>query len=195
MNFSNAPIGSLVPDRVIVEELQKLDPNLFVQPAMYEISKIDGRMLIFNDGKPHLKPRFHIWIGDPQDKNKNHYLFAVENDDGSFRPLDRRVIDKIFGDIARTQGMTKEQILNLMENGRKEAVEKTQAKLDDLLESVLKENAPVINSERDLKTVRDQKAFSYAGQTHKDTSAKEIPLTNEEIGIIIPTAEEIKKLS
>lgn len=80
----------MLPSKEFVNQLKELDNKLDVGwnciKRRWQIIRADRRMrcMGFVDGKPLL----HTF-------DKPYFVFTVENENGSFRPLDQRVIDRL----------------------------------------------------------------------------------------------------
>jgi hypothetical protein len=151
---------------------------------------VNGR----NGQEPIYYPRWYVCLDN---QFGAHVLFCVETDDKQWMPLDMRVIWRIRGDIARQPGMTEEKANNLVEEAQRQkknaAMQQIHDDEADFAEANKKKIAqalaePESEANNLSHTVREAKAFSYAGKSNFRSTSEQsgVKLTPEELGWELP---------
>ena len=112
------------PDEVFVKELKEIDEALDVgwnqNLNRWQVVRDDRRFRYM--GHYEGKPLLHSW-------SKKYLIFTVKNEDGSYRPLDIRVIDKLHEIDTYNKERTSVMMARLEEE--EERYKKNQARRQD----------------------------------------------------------------
>ncbi len=183
-------------DEHIMEELLRFCPNLLVTFSEYDIDKLTGKPR-FNAmlNGPMERPRWHIW--KECDDGVTRHLFEVDNGHGEYAPVDRRVIDKMKGDLI-SRGYSPEWIAQRMDDNQLELQKRREQAMQDYDEDFATSNAKLFSDAlagiKTMKSTRDPKIMSYKGQGNRGTATEQIPLTDKEFGLEKGDLPDISKV-
>lgn len=177
----------------IIKQLKSIDRNLELRFYIWAPSHQGNPLLVKkNDGlsdelEPVYMPRWYLYL--LEDSGRAHLLRVLHGDDGSFRPLDQRVVKETLSDTMRVLGLKeilrrmKDDVLDQPKKARKAAAERNM-----MWEEA---NQHKLNEARGnpfgrAKTHRDEKIMSYGGQTVRSSGRGTVALSKKEKGFVNP---------
>lgn len=183
--------GSLpAPPQSVLDGVKGIHPGLSIVRSHLKLWQTSGKpMRNPGTGECFVQPRYWVVLNDGE---RHVFLFPVQTPNGDFMPADGRIVARLGTDIGRvTQDPAK--LDAMLEDIRRKKEEASKRKLADRKQAVLEENKyawrdAVRNLEHgETRTqVRDERIFSYPGQTNRTSGRDSVQPDAKELGIILP---------